>query len=715
MASLSSGGETGRASLNVLTDPQSKSSQEYARPLPIDDLTISIDERSARGHVHVAKDLRCGPATDGIFLQRRLRLPAFTHACYYAPFQKYAIDPALDLWPEAYNQCHPLPVDDLGRAKRGGLFLILQLADGSYLSLLPVVTARSMSWLRGDGQDLLVETGHWGTDGWSGDVPVLAWASDRNLYRACEKVWRQALAHPQVDGLAAMRSEKKYPEPFRYLGWCSWEEFKWNINEEVLVRTIRDLDASAVPVRWVLVDDGHIDEGRPAELISGDGQNGEVPIHESERRLFSLAANRRFPHGWKPILQARRGSKIQWMGVWLNFNGYWGGIHRENALGSLNDALLETAAGALQPHYDGESSKVFYDAFVGRQQEEGFDFVKVDNQAKNITFYRGLVPNAVQATMNNHRALENAVDRNLTAMINCMAHNNLCAFSSRHSQITRCSEDYKKGDLWRAKHHLNNSFANMLWLGQTVWGDHDMFHSCDEVANGVMARSKAISGGPIYLSDHPDNIRLDHVMPLCFEDGRLLQPLAPAVPLPESAFINTYEDSAAYRIIAPLSHGCAALVAYNLTHPEKPVHGVISSADYRWAGGMLQQEPLEWELPPGGLLAYDVLNRTAHALNEGPINFTLDHFGDVFFLLCPIKDGLAVIGSEDKILGPQGLEHIEQSSSKVLLTLREEGPILLWSECLTLALEDDTPLESLGGGLWRCPPAGLQVKIALRN
>jgi Raffinose synthase or seed imbibition protein Sip1 len=679
------------------------------------DIEVEVNEAAQRGTLYAIEGLSSPPSEQGVFIQRKVLLPPYTKACYYAPFQKYAIDPTLDLWPEGYNQCHPLPLEDLSQAKRGGFFVILQLTDGTYLSLLPVVTTKSMSWLRGDGESLLVETGHWGTEGWDGDVPVLAWACDENLYRACEKVWRHTLEHPLVRGLATMRSEKEYPEPFRYLGWCSWEEFKWDIREEVLIKAIRELDTSPAPVRWVLIDDGHIDQGQSGESLPTNGQHGEVPIHESERRLFSLEANRlRFPQGWKPVLQARQDSKIRWMGVWLNFNGYWGGIHRENALGTINESLLETADGAMQPHYNGEASKVFYDAFIEQQSNEGFDFVKVDNQAKNITFYRGCVPNAVQATMSNHRALEKAVDRNLTAMINCMAHNNLCAFSTRHSQITRCSEDYKKGDLWRAKHHLNNSFANMLWLGQTVWGDHDMFHSSDEVANGVMARSKAISGGPIYLSDHPGDIRMELVKPLCFDDGRILRPLAPAAPLPESAFVNTYEDDEAYRVIAPLSNGCAAIAAYNLTHPEKPVHGKISLDDYRWAAGMMQADNREWDTPPEGILVYDTLNKKATELHgDESINFTIEHFGDAFFILCPIKNGIAVIGRDDKILGPEGVEQITHKPNQLLLSLREEGRILIWSKEAKLTGPNGAPWQSAGSNLWCRTVEGLKTNIVL--
>jgi hypothetical protein len=362
---------------------------------------------------------------------------------------------------------------------------------------------------------------------------------------------------------------------------------------------------------------------------------------------------------------------------------------------------MEVAPGTLQPRPDAGAAHRFYEAFVETQSRAGFDFIKVDNQAKNVTFYRGRVPNAVAATMHNHRGLEDAVASHLQGMINCMAHNNLCAFSSRHSQVTRCSEDYKKGDLWRAKHHLNNSFANMLWMGQTVWGDHDMFHSRDAVAGEIMARSKAISGGPIYLSDNPKELDPKNIAPLCWEDGRLLQPLAPAIPLPESLFIDTYEDSQAYRVIAPLAHGCAAVAAYNLTDPEKPVTGSLREEDYRWAGAMLQDDAPEWPLPEEGLVAYDPKTHRIHFLRE-PIDFTIEKFGDAFFLLCPIQEDWAVIGRDDKHLSPQAVKSFQATPSQLSFTLVEAGPFLFWSARGEPHLAENLhPVVSLGEGLWR--------------
>lgn len=77
----------------------------------------------------------------------------------------------------------------------------------------------------------------------------------------------KALSLPFLKGRTLPREKKAYPEPFKYLGWCSWEQYKKNITSALLEKTARHLEESPVPVRWLLVDDGfQVQEG--LKLIS---------------------------------------------------------------------------------------------------------------------------------------------------------------------------------------------------------------------------------------------------------------------------------------------------------------------------------------------------------------------------------------------------------------------------------------------------------------
>ena len=199
------------------------------------------------------------------------------------------------------------------------------------------------------------------------------------------------------------------------------------------------------------------------------------------------------------------------------------------------------------------------------------------------------------------------------------AHGGLYVFNTRYSAVTRCSMDYGEGNADKAKNHLNQSFCNMLWLGQTVWGDHDMFHSSDPYSGRIMAVSKALSGGPIYLSDNPTNFVGNFIRPLCYEDGRLLRPLAPAVPLPDSIFIDPFHQPVPFGVVAPLSGNCAAIAVYNLmaTDAVTKVSAFVSADDYAAASGMIQPAIPPWKILPEGLIAYDWFAQSAVKL-DGP-------------------------------------------------------------------------------------------------
>ena len=307
----------------------------------------------------------------------------------------------------------------------------------------------------------------------------------------------------------------------------------------------------------------------------------------------------------------------------------------------------------------------------------------------------------------NHRALATACANRLNGnLINCMAHNSLGLFNTRESAVTRCSEDYALEDEWRGKMHLFNSFGNMMLFGPTVWGDHDMFHSNDRMAGEMMARSKALSGGPVYLSDIAQEINVDAVMPLCMEDGKLLRPAAPAAPLPDSLFMDPYLDDSAFRVVAPLRHDVAGVGLYNLPHPTKPVTAGVSASDYRWAGGLLQDGEPEWAAPEG-VVIYDVLNQMAQ---REDLTLTLETFSDRLFLLCPLMQGWAVIGSPRKYLCSEVVRSITVTDSVIEIGVYEAGDILFW-------LESGTPISEHGlvsyvsPGLWNLTTTSTHVVI----
>ena len=416
---------------------------------------LSFQQTADRG-VYVEKGYRGAPDSAGVLKQYTIRVPRFSVAVYYAAFQKHdPLGPQINSWPDGTNRIQPLPVHDFQNLKPGGMFLVAKLEDNQYLALLPLEGRATVAWFTSSPPDLTLNVGNLGSAPVQGDLPLIAWARSGDPYAAAGIAWQMAIAHPLIGGSTRLRSEKRYPEILRDLGWCSWEEYKGSINEKILLDAIGAIEESGLPIRWVLVDDGH--------------------LKEKNRQLTGFDPNAKFPHGWAPILERRRPDKIRWMGVWLNFNGYWNGISPENELGPIGEDLgpvpernLPKNAGkaltALEPKPGMEHSFAFYDAMIGNARRAGFDFIKVDNQAKNLALYRGSAQ-PVESAIANAKALEFAAAFHMDGLINCMAHGPVCVFNTRISAVTRCSEDYKVGDLARARRHLHNSFGNMIWLG----------------------------------------------------------------------------------------------------------------------------------------------------------------------------------------------------------------------------------------------------------
>lgn len=620
-------------------------------------------------------------------LSQRIELPEYEAYCWFA-----APSPR---WPSEVNQCLPWAGHNLAELTRGGQnpiggtpdrhsqIAFFQLKGGRCLVLLPVPGKSCISWLKaGENGEVLLETGTLGTTAVKEkEAPRLCWGVGANIYEACRRAWQQALACENLATETAPRIRKTYPEMFRYLGWCSWEQYKKNISMNLLLDVASRIKKSPLPIRWILVDDGF--------------------QQQQNLKLKSFSPNpRTFPNGWGPIM-AQKDAKIRWIGIWHCYYGLWNGIDPNNDLGAkLNKGFVRRGA-ALYPGATASAAEDFYKAFMGSVRQAGFDFVKIDVQSAYLKSVAG-DGNPARMNAQTSQALEEACRGQKLALINCMAHGPMNMFHTRYSAVTRCSIDYHLGKAADAKSHIYQSYANTVWLGQTVWPDHDMFHSSDPFCGRLMAVSKALSGGPVYLSDAPENFKEDDIMPLCRSTGEIYRPLAPAVPLPDSVFGNPFSSGRPYRVIAPLPNGAAAVAAYNLSQSGGNMTATLSGADYRSAAALLSPtEKKDW-LPAGeGLVCFDFYDQKGAQLNK-EYSAELNGFSDRLLLVAPILSNWAVVGRADKYLSPCAVKQgIRYSDKELALTLDESGPLVVWSGSGAPTSSDGTKAESLGNNFWK--------------
>lgn len=696
-------------------------SQHLLKVLP-DNEKIVFSEQGSSG-IMILEQYSGIPDNRGILGSYELVSGDFKRACYYCDRQPK------NSWAAGGNQYSPNILfenfEEITDEKFSfrGIFLVVELKSGGYLVLLPVSGSQTMSWMEAtDNQTLKLFFGTLGTSSVNCDVPLIAWSKSDDVYAACRKVWELAIDAKPVNGNTDWRFRKKYDDCFKYLGWCSWEEYRKDISCDLLVDIAKKIEDSDIPVRFILVDDGH-----------------QYGIDEGTRLKSFVPDQKKFPNGWGPFLDMRREDKIKWMGIWHSFDGLQNTIHPDNDFGGLNQYLMKVtpvnanavSASAKQvsadnsqvdvvssnitgivPRNDLKSSRAFYDALISSAKKWGFDFVKIDYQLRDLWWYSG-TENAVAATAMNLQSMERAVNRDMNGLINCMAHSPVCIFQTRHSAITRSSMDYRVGDAPKSRHHLWQSYNNTPWLGQTVWGDHDMFHSSDPYSGRMMAVSKSMSGGPIYLSDNPDRFVDEYIIPMCYADGELLRPVAPGGPLPESMLLQPMEEKLPYRVIAPFQHGSAAIVVYNLysniefdywTKPgdekeiTETITGYISPEDYTHAADMIQPFPGKWKIPEDGLVAWDWYDRKGFRL-DGIYEFDLKGFSDKLFIVSPVEHDWAVIGRSDKYLSAAVIMDLKKTENQLTVTLREPGPIIIWSG-KGLPVSPDFDVNEIGNGFY---------------
>lgn len=636
----------------------------------------------------------------GVLKKIDITLPPYTSVVYFSIDRRNAfLDAANRIFTWAAKDLKTIVSDGFkpdptaGEPSQNGLLALFTLENNEYLLLEGIASPEAYSHLViSDNGALAIQLVTFGTESVSGNIPLVAYARGKNMYDVFQQAWKSAINTDAIKGRTAMRSEKEYPEMFTYLGWCSWEQYRRKISSDIIVDAMKNIEKSPLPIRWVIVDDGH------------QHQTGETM---GDSRMLSFNAHpETFPENFKPIMDLKS-EKIKWMGIWHAMNGQWQGLHPDHEIRELDSHLIKIHKNykgepmdVMMPKGDSLSSWMFYKELIGSSKEHGFDFVKIDNQNRQIAFYKGQ-DNPVKIVSQHAQSLERATEELSGGLINCFCTDLLSLMNTKYSAVSRVSVDYLLNNEEKAKSHLFQSYQNTLWMGQAVWPDHDAFHSSDKFAGRMMAVSKAMSGAPIYVSDAPDDFLDELVTPLCYSDGRLLRPLAPAVPLPESVTISALSEAKAYRVMAPLSNGAAAFVVYNLTYPtpSESIKTYISAEDYTQAGSFIQPIAQQWQVPEEGLVYYDWYEGKGGLLQDS-YNIELNGFSDRIVLLSPVVKGWSVVGCIDKYLSAAAVASIEYGEDELKLTLIETGPLVIYNE-KQIACENALGIESLGNNLWK--------------
>ncbi|CAN1178320.1 Probable galactinol--sucrose galactosyltransferase 6 [Linum perenne] len=475
-------------------------------------------------------------------------------------------------------------------------FLLLESKDRSHLEsdggeednqilytvILPLIDGSFRGCLQGNENDeleLCLESGDSETKASSFTHSLFVHAGT-DPFATITEAMRAVKSHLKTFRL---RHDKKLPGILDYFGWCTWDAFYQEVTQEGVEAGLRSLADGGTPPKFVIIDDGW-------QSVGGDPTENEKSESQQQplMRLTGIKENSKFQNKEDPaagiknivnIAKQRHGLKFVY--VWHAITGYWGGVRPgvkemeeyesamkypmvskgvvENEPGWKSDVLAVQGLGLVNP----KNVYNFYNELHSYLAEAGVDGVKVDVQCILETLGRGL-GGRVELTRQYHQALDASVSRNFpdNGCIACMSHNTDALYCSKQTAVVRASDDFYPRDPVSHTIHIASVAYNSVFLGEIMQPDWDMFHSLHPAAD-YHASARAISGGPLYVSDAPGKHNFELLKKLVLPDGTILRALLPGRPTRDCLFSDPARDGVSLLKIWNMNKYSGVMGVYN--------------------------------------------------------------------------------------------------------------------------------------------------------
>lgn len=522
--------------------------------------------------------------------------------------------------------------------------------------LLPVCSGQYKAVMKGDR--LRLGSGYDGLSACS--VLAFVWGEGKKPYRLAERVTETAFS--LLPGGMRGRTGRRYPEVFEYLGWCSWDAFQIRVSEEGLLAKCKEFAEKKIPVRWAVIDDMWEDVKGLYDLENPDYETVFENRHNTKLASFE-ADPYRFPGGLARCVRRMKEEYGIQAGVWHTINGYWKGVDETGKLAEeYHDCLMKGSSGQLVPDWHFEKAFRYYEGWHRFLKECGVAFVKIDNQSTLERNYGGKAPIG-EVAENLHRAIEASTGLYFDqAVINCMGMAGENMWNRPATAVSRCSDDFlPENREWFTKHILQCSY-NSLVQGNFLWCDWDMWWTSDGQAlkNSLL---RAVSGGPVYVSDRLGESRKEILEPLVLSDGKVLRCDRPGVPAADCLLEDPVESGKPFKVYSTCGNS-AAVAVFNLDEGEKPVEGSLGTQELE----MEETKVLAWESLSAGWKVLEKGEREAIRLENR------DDFR--FYLMIPLEEGFTPVGLKGKWIAPKTIEGRKGNT----VILKEGGTFLFYSD-----------------------------------
>ncbi|KAK6120142.1 hypothetical protein DH2020_046048 [Rehmannia glutinosa] len=294
------------------------------------------------------------------------------------------------------------------------------------------------------------------------------------------------------------------------------------------------------------------------EMLGGDDEN-EMGPGEIESGNFGMKA-------------FTRDLRVNFKGlddiyVWHALVGTWGGVrpgatHLKSKIvpcklspgldGTMRDVvvdkLLEGSVGLVHP----DVADDLFDSMHSYLSEVGITGVKVDG-IHTLEFVCEEYGGRVELAKAYYKGLSKSLIKNFngTGLIASMQQcNDFFLLGTEQISMGRVGDDFwfqdpngdPMGVYWLQGVHMIHCAYNSLWMGQFIQPDWDMFQS-DHICARFHAGSRAICGGPIYVSDSLGGHDFDLLKKLVFHDGTIPKCQHFALPTRDCLFKNPLFDN----------------------------------------------------------------------------------------------------------------------------------------------------------------------------
>ena len=570
---------------------------------------------------------------------------------------RYTLEPGEEIrwmadWRYSEFWCAPAFGTDPGEVPRDTQLLIYRKSGGTWGVIVPVTAADYKCVLEGDEGMLTASQFSWKKGLTECRDLAFAFAEGEDLF---ELVSRAVRAAASVLG-TVLREDRRYPEVFEYLGWCSWDALQIRVSEAGLKEKCEEFREKGIPVKWAIFDDMW------AEVANFRGRKYETReemfrlMHSSPLTDFEAAYDR-FPDGLAHAINTVHSYGIR-VGIWHPSTGYWFGVDPEGeAYRKLAPYTIQCEDGRIIGDWHTANAFSWFDTMHRFFKSCGAVFLKVDNQSMTRRFYKGL-DTVGRVTREWHRGLEASAGLNFdSAVINCMGMASEDMWNRSYSAVSRCSDDFQpENRAWFTKHILQCSYNSIL-QGQFFWNDYDMWWTDDTQAerNSVL---RAISGGPIYVSDEIGRSRPEILKPLCFDDGRILRCDRSGMPTADCLVDDPRRSGKPFKIWNRIGKA-GVVAAFHIGEEDGPIEGFLSPSD---VPGLEGEE----------FVVYEYFTENRHRIpKDGKLHVNLLDREDVrLYTIIPYENGFAPIGRTDKYLSYAAIK--AQIGEEV--TLYEPGP-----------------------------------------